>query len=49
MTFEQKQKLQGDYVRARDEYQRALEQVRRDREKFIRLGLMPGDIGNSEK
>jgi hypothetical protein len=48
MTFEQKQKLRNDYIRAWDEYRRALEQVRRDREEFIRLGLIPADSESFE-
>jgi hypothetical protein len=48
MTQAQQQKLISDYIRSRDDYRRSLEKIRKAKEEFIRLGLIPADENDSD-
>jgi hypothetical protein len=48
MTEAKRRKLIADYIRARDDYRRSLGKMRKDREEFIRLGLIPADENDSD-
>jgi hypothetical protein len=43
MTSDQKDKLHRDFIKARDAFHRAVEQVHRDRERLVKAGLVPDD------
>jgi hypothetical protein len=43
------EKLIKDYIRARDDYRRAVAEGRRDYAELVRRGLLPGDLRKSEQ
>jgi len=46
----ERQKLIRDYIRARDDYRRAVADAKRDYDELVRRGLMPApDDGKSEQ
>jgi len=49
MSQREREKLIRDYIRARDDYRRAVAEARRDYDELVRRGLLPGDDGKSEQ
>ena len=49
MTSEQRAKLHRDYIKARDAFHRAVEQVHRDRVRLVKAGLISADDEASEQ
>jgi hypothetical protein len=49
MSQPEREKLIRDYIRARDDYRRAVADARCDYEELVRRGLLPGDDGKSKK
>jgi hypothetical protein len=49
MTTEQREKLHKDYIKARDAFHRAVEQVHRYRERLVKAGFVPADDETSEQ
>ena len=49
MSLRQREKLISNYIRARDNYRRAVAEARRDYEELVERGLMPADDGKSEE
>ena len=49
MSQREREKLIRDYIRAGDDYRRAVAEAQRDYEELVRRGLMPGDDGKSEQ
>jgi hypothetical protein len=43
MTSEQREKLHRDFIKARDAFDHAVEQVRRDRQRLVKAGLVRDD------
>lgn len=43
LTTLQRQKIIDDYIRARDAFRRAVEEVRHDRDKLVKAGLVVDD------
>jgi hypothetical protein len=48
LSAREREKLIRDYLRARDDYRKAVADARRDYEELVRAGLMPGDGKNSK-
>jgi hypothetical protein len=49
MSQREREKLIRDYIRARDDYRKAVADARRDYEELVRLGLIPSDNRKSEE
>ena len=49
MSLREREKLISDYIRARDNYRRAVVDARRDYDELVNRGLMPADDGKSEQ
>jgi hypothetical protein len=49
MRRREREKLIKDYIRARDNYRRAIAKERRAYEELVRQGLLPDDAGKSEQ
>ncbi len=49
LSAREREKLIRDYLRARDDYRKAVADARRDYEELVRAGLMPGDDKNSKQ
>jgi hypothetical protein len=49
MTTEQREKLHKDYIKARDAFHQAVEQVHRDRVRLVKAGLISADDEASER
>jgi hypothetical protein len=49
MTSEQRAKLHRDYIKARDAFHRAVEQVHRAREGLVKAGFLSADDEASEQ
>jgi hypothetical protein len=49
MSHRERDKLIRDYIRARDDYKRAIAKERRAYDELVRQGLLPGDDGKSEQ
>jgi hypothetical protein len=49
MSQRERQKLIRDYIRARDDYRKAVAEARRDYDELVRRGLLPSDDGKSEQ
>ena len=49
MSRREREKLVKDYIRARDDYKRAIAKERRAYEELVKQGLLPGDDGKSEQ
>jgi hypothetical protein len=49
LSRRERDKLIKDYIRARDDYRRAVAKERRAYDELVRQGLLPGDDGKSEQ
>ena len=49
LSAREREKLIRDYLRARDDYRKAVADARRDYEELVRRGLMPDDNQKSEQ
>jgi len=49
MSAREREKLIKDYIRARDDYRKAVADAKREHEEFVRLGLLPDDKEKSEQ
>jgi hypothetical protein len=49
MSARDQEKLIRDYIRARDEYRKAVVDAKREYEELVKLGCIPGDDENSKQ
>jgi hypothetical protein len=49
MSLCEREKIISDYIRARDNYRRAVADAQRDYDELVKRGLMPADDGKSEQ
>ena len=49
MSARDREKLIRDYIRARDEYRKAVVDAKREYEELVELGCIPGDDENSKQ
>jgi hypothetical protein len=49
MSLRQREKLISNYIRARDNYRRAVTEARKDYEELVERGLMRADDGKSKQ
>jgi hypothetical protein len=49
MGARERDRLIRDYIRARDDYRKAVADAKRDYEELVRRGLMPDDNRKSEQ
>jgi hypothetical protein len=49
MSARERDRLIRDYIRARDDYRKAVADARREYEELVRRGLIPGDTRKPEQ